>query len=1627
MHTALPLTHGPRGFAPSRALLLPILGAFTLAASAIAGTPSALLAQACERTVTANVVALDQAIWYNRLGAHDPVSMIFALREDVVPKLGTSLAPGAVQLRVGKRPRPLTLRMNAGDCLQVSFQNLLAPVRLDPEQPATRTAGLAAIGLHAVGGIASMGQNVGTNASSLVAPGNTATYTFYAEREGQHLLYSPAANTGGEGDGGQIARGLFGSVNVEPKGAVWYRSQVTADDLELATARDAAGAPVRTPSGHPVVDYSARYPVGHPLAGRPILTVLDGNRIAHSDLTAIIAGPNGGQFSPASFTTVTPSPDRFKPFREFTVIFHDEIGIVQAFDAFTDPLLAYTLTGGRDGFAINYGTGGVGAEVIANRAGVGPMGDCPECKLEEFFLQSWAVGDPAMVVDVPANTKDAAGKLILGKKATKAYFPDDPSNVMHSYIGDHVKFRNLHAGPKEHHIFHLHAHQWLGTPDEDKSSYKDSQGIGPGASYTYEITYGGSGNRNQTVGDAIFHCHFYPHFAQGMWALWRSHDVFESGTKFDADGIPVPGTRALPDGEIAAGTPIPALVPLPGYAMAPLPGTDDNPGFPFFIAGEKGHRSPKPPLDTPFDGGLPRHVVIGGTAEAPPLNTTDFHKVSLTLNVRELPETGTLSERAAMAYHSKRSHPTFSVDPLTMTVRPDSFRTNGMPAVAGAPFADPCVNDQGVVAGVPRTYKAAAFQMDVKYTKNGWHNPQHRMFGLWEDVQAFLNGTKAPEPMFMRVNTNDCVDYRLVNLVPANYEMDDFEVTSPTDVLGQHIHLVKFDVTSSDGASNGFNYEDGALAPGEVVERIRAIRRFNTCTGLDSGDARDNSFTCPVAKAHPFFGAGPNGSWIGAQENVQRWYVDALKDVSGNDRTLKSVFTHDHFGPSTHQQTGLYAGLIAEPKNSQWRDSEKGTLMNTRADGGPTSFRADILTAIPDSSFREFNLMFQDFALAYRAEKTGIGPSPALAVNPAGKFEGNIRNQLLPPVEGKCPNGTPAPCPEIVSVDDPGIMTVNYRSEPIPLRIRWPSTNSQAPGLPGDLSYVFSSRVKRVDPIFNTQPTFYPALTGGVGGQDPFTPLFRAYEGDRVQVRLLAGAHEEGHNLSVHGLKWKFEQDDPNSGYRNSQFMGLSEHFELVMPPLPGNITATFADYMYQMGSSTDDLWSGAWGLMRAYRNKQQDLLFLPSNPTLGDKITNIADFNGVCPVSAPLKQFNVSVVTAKSALPGGALIYNPRAGTGGALRDSTAIMYVHSSDVDASGKLKPGVPIEPLVLRVNAGDCIDVTLNNTLPLIPPDAPGWFTLPMLIPHFNSNDLRVSSFVGLHPQLLALDVTRSDGAEFGGNNGGYSQLVAPGKTTTKPYRWYAGEISVDKANYMTATPIEFGATNLIPSDPIKHGNKGAVGALIVEPKGATWREDATTRTSATVTKIDGTTFREFVLVFQDNINLSNDNGPIPLTAGEEDPEDSGQQAFNYRTEPMWKRMGYTAETPLGVTGGLDFTNVLSNTQVNGDPVTPVFTAKAGDAVRFRVLHPAGHQRNHVIAVSGHSWREMPYVKNSLEIGDNPTSESRGSQTGIGPTSHFNMLLERGAGGAFKVPGDYLIRDFQSFQFDGGLWGILRVTP
>jgi hypothetical protein len=1606
----------------------------------------------CNRTITADVVAFDQIIFYNRLGSFDPGGMMFALRRDVVPiDPAKPLGPGNAQLRADKRPRPIVLRANEGDCLQVTFTNWLDPNRPDVENlkfinapdkqpyfgppitlpdgtvhdgavklsqfdtPATRTASMHVNGLDLVGSIDSDGSNVGNNTSSLAAPGQSRVYTWYAKKEGQYLLFSTGATSGGEGDGGQIAHGLFGTVNVEPPGAKWYRSQVTHDVLAAATTGS-------NPNGTPKINYEAA-----DAGGTPLLNVLKGSEIVHTDLNAVITG-----FT-EDCTKAPPSGTCGQPFREFTIVFHDELetGAPAFPDMLQDESVFHSV---RDGFGINYGASGLGSEVLANRKGVGPQANCTECNYEEFFLESWANSDPATLVAYGApdpNTQRA--------RAIAGLFPDDPSNVHHSYLNDPVRMRNVHAGPKETHIFHLHQHQWLQSPRDENSTYLDSQTISPGASFTYEIQYGGGGNRNLgSPGDSIFHCHLYPHFAQGMWELWRNHDTFEDGTPgLNADaGGSVAGGRNLPDGEIGEGIPQPALVPIPGKPMPPMP-TNQFPGFPFYMAGQAGHRAPQAPLGRESTGGLPRHRILSATRVTGPAaidpalladpvaarvsarnndpNLLGFAQKLVSANIELLPENGTSLERTAIQFHQGQGV-TGEIAPGTpITTIYDwngigypsfdssgaagFFFVNGRAPVEGAPYSDPCpatyVDGNGTRRNTPiRQIRAAWIQFDMTINTAGWHDRQARIAVLEQDVAPTLSGTRPPEPLFIRVNSGDCVDYRVTNLAPANLNLDDFQVYQGTDIIGQHIHLVKFDVTSSDGAGNGWNYESGGFSPEAVRERIEANNAFQQSIG-------GTQILTP--QTNPFFGAGPNGAWIGAQTHIERWWADPLVNNNGKDRTMRTVFTHDHFSPSGHQHHGLYAGLVIEPTDAQWKFPD-GTPMGgpvpgsvVRADGGPTSFAANIITADPAQSYREFMFEIGDFAIVYT-------PTPELQpINPPNRVE-----HALPVAVGSPIVDDPSqqPLPEAISSADPGTQVVNYRNEPIPLRIGQKVGNQfvQKTGAAGDLANVFDSKVHG----------------------DPFTPLLRAYENDRVQVRLLQGAQEEQHVMNIHGVKWLFEPGTPfdplavnNSGYTNSQQVGISEHFNFLtqVTGVKNQAPGKGVDYLYQFAAS-DNLWDGMWGILRTFNKSQGSLAPLPNNP-----IGSIPSPNKVCPSSAPVRQFFVRAKLARDLLPGGTLSYNDRFG----MNDPNAILYVEESDIAAlqAGTKKP----EPLILRAAAGDCINLTLYNDLPAVLPESDSWNFMPPIVPQFNFNQVKTSNRIGLHPQLLSYKAFTDDGSNVGFNN---DSTLAPGGAIT--YIWYAGDQKLDAQGRPQPAPIEFGATGLRDyGDVIKHSSHAAVGSLIIEPQGSTWTTVGNSRAMADVKNASGALlFREFVSIYQDDLSLQRDGVPMMNIRGTDDSEDSGMKAFNYRSEPLWLRLGFPPETDLQILNSQDYSNTLSSTGSNagcggacGDPATPVFTATAGTPVRFRVLDVAGHPRQHGYTLFGHHWNFEPWTQNSTVQGFNPFTFEVGSYSGIGPTRHLNILTT--AGGLFRIPGDYLYRTQDSFQFSGGLWGIFRVTP
>ena len=1531
----------------------------------------------CNRTITADVVALDQVIIYNRFGAVDRHGMIFALSHDVIPRVaGTAIAPGNVRLRNNKRPRPLALRANVGDCLQITLTNLLStspsPVGGGGTNNGTRTVAFHVNGLEPTSP-ASEGLALGVNGASALAATQSSTFTYYCTTEGQFAFHSPSSSIGGEGAHGAIARGLFGAVTVQPQGSTWYRSQVNETDLALATTGI-------NPNGTPQIDYNAT-----DASGKPIFKILDDNlNTIHSDLTAIVV-PGGEDCIDAP-----PSSTCGDPYREFVIIFHDEIGITQAYPVLQQDKL---YAGVRDAFAINYGTGGLGAPVIANRMGEGPARNCGECKFEEFFLESWANGDPAM----PVTRNPVSGVV------ESASFPDDPSNVYHSYLGDSVRFRNLHMG-SETHVFHLHAHQWLFEPRNPNSTYLDSQSISPGSSYTYEINYNGSGNRNKTPGDSIFHCHLYPHFAEGMWSLWRTHDVFEDGST----------SRNLPDGEITQGTPVPGIVPLPGTMMPPMP-TAEFPGFPHYIAGEAGHRAPQPPLEMVHDGGLQRHRIKSSTvidgeagiaakylidpvhqrvkANDPHPAKTGWSRVLESAEIELLPPNGTALEVAAQDFHSGtlgnsavdvtdshnwpgRGYPSFD-----SSGNAGLFLVNGRAPIAGAPFADPCpdqfIDGNGLNRSVAtRTYKAAYIQFDMTINELGWHDRQARIAVLNEDVMPTLNGTRAPEPLFFRANSGECIVFESTNLMPSNLNLDDFQIFTPTDIIGQHIHLVKFDVTSSDGSANGWNYEDGTFSPEEVRERIHANNVWQTTN--NSGQQLLS------AETHPVFGPGTNDEWVGAQTTVQRWWADPLVNNQGEDRTIRSVFTHDHFGPSSHQQHGLYALLVVEPTDSIWTYPNGNTMLGTRADGGPTSWAANILAGVQGAdSMREFVFETGEWMPVYDG-----------ANNPINAPRSQTQDQTQVDGANIWPNMSGMNNPEAISMGG-GAQTINYRNDP--------------PTRGGEEGSAANS-----------------AFDSSIYG-DPFTPLARAYEGDNVKISISHGAQEEFHTFTVNGNRWLQEGSNPNSGFTNMQFYGISEHFEMYfklgdgLRHTAGSHGAT--DYMY-LDSVDSGAKEGIWGIMRAYHEAESGLSFLPNNSGTTPRPQHPLQ-SGLCPTgpgSPPIRQVHIQAWRAADLLGGAGLVYNDRF----TVFDPNGMLYIHEEDMIPfmTGQKE----VDPLVIRANAGECIEVTLTNMLPAM--IQPGFGT-----PRLNGFE-SVQTTVGLSPQLVAHDVGTGSSSNVGWNP---DSLAGPGET--KQYAWYAGSIDAQPDGSIQYNPIEFGMTNLRSfGDVFNHHKHGLFGSLVIEPEGSQWFYDyldgngyveARSGYEADVLDQDGLLlFREYVLQVQDSFPLLRKG---QLNQQLDDKQLENLAGYNYRTEPTWLRMGVNSSPPWVQQGSMDHTNVFSSTAgLIGcanlpclDPATPGCDAEAGTMVMFRVGQSGGKNNGHAFGISGHSWQRQPFADNSTRIGLNPQSMGIGASGPIAAQSHKNILIK--AGGEARSAGTYMYRMTDSFAFTGGCWGLLKVDP
>ena len=209
-------------------------------------------------------------------------------------------------------------------------------------------------------------------------------------------------------------------------------------------------------------------------------------------------------------------------------------------------------------------------------------------------------------------------------------------------------------------------------------------------------------------------------------------------------------------------------------------------------------------------------------------------------------------------------------------------------------------------------------------------------------------------------------------------------------------------------------------------------------------------------------------------------------------------------------------------------------------------------------------------------------------------------------------------------------------------------------------------------------------------------------------------------------------------------------------------------------------------------------------------------------------------------------------------------------------------------------------------------------------------------------------------------------------------------------------------------------------LIIEPADAVWQTDEFNETAATVITRDSQ-FREFVIFQQDNLLLTtNVNGTDTPTFG-----GAAGNGVNYRTEPFAYRYFDNKKASNPNTQLPNTFDATANNLVYADPETPIFAAAKGTPLRLRLLKPGGTGNPGTFILDGHIWQEEPYIDGSTKLGYNEDSQWLGSRPQLAALNNFDLLIES-AGGQFAKPGDYRYYPWFNAPFQGGNWGLVRVT-
>jgi len=385
---------------------------------------------------------------------------------------------------------------------------------------------------------------------------------------------------------------------------------------------------------------------------------------------------------------------------------------------------------------------------------------------------------------------------------------------------------------------------------------------------------------------------------------------------------------------------------------------------------------------------------------------------------------------------------------------------------------------------------------------------------------------------------------------------------------------------------------------------------------------------------------------------------------------------------------------------------------------------------------------------------------------------------------------------------------------------------------------------------------------------DPATPVLRAFVGDPLVFRNLVSGTNDVHSWHLDGHWFRVEPHSATSPPVNTVNIGISERFDVGVAAAGGPQRRS-GDYLYYSGRSSK-LAEGSWGILRVLEPGAADLQALPDRKPVAGRS------GSVCPPQATHRRFDIAALAVPLPMLGDAI-------------GKLFVLERNVADI-ASGRKRP----EPLVLRVNVGDCIDVRLTNRLAAGP--------------------------VSFHTDLLAADPMSSAGVAAGNNP---KQAVDPGNTGS--FEFYADPT----VGEVTAMVRDF-------ADAEHNTAVGLYGAIVVAPRNATFSDPTTgddvsaqSTWRADVRVPGGRSYRDVALFIQDE-DAGIGTHRMPYTA-----RVAGVVGLNYSATPLGDNP--KAELPA--------------------PTTPLIEAYAGDPVRVHVLAPWNEQA-HVFAVEGHRWSVEP---------------------------------------------------------------------